>query len=477
MREVSVIIRRATEGQERLHFEASFPRTAHPWEAQLPLWRPGRYEVGNFAKGIYKMEGQLPDGRWQHLKKVNLHRWAVPAGVNTLRWTVDARTLNAGSTCVEPEHDLLYVNPVNCFVYDDRRVDLPYRIALPDVPKEWPIATNLAWSDNALHAEDMQQLMDSPFLTAPELGHMEYEVDGVAFHLWAYGQTLPDSDPFLLQHIQFTQAQLTYFGSFPVSEYHFLYLFPEREVRHGVEHEASTVIVLGPSERAATSAGFDEIIGIASHELYHTWNVKQIRPTEWMPYDFSRACPSELGYVAEGVTTYMGDLFLFEGGCVGLEGWCRLMERLLDRHINNPGRFNLSVAASSYDTWLDGYEIGAPGRKGSIYIEGAVLAFLCDVRIMDLTNGDASLSTAMRTMWERFGRSRVGYNAEDYWGVLNETAGQPGALDDLRRQFCDGMEDTWPALVEAMATQGLALDRSPDPQNPNIQRTRITQAG
>ena len=116
----------------------------------------------------------------------------------------------------------------------------------------------------------------------------------------------------MADHVAFTRAQLSYFGSFPVPSYHFLYLFPDRDVRHGVEHEDSTVIALGPAERVRSKEGYMEIIGIASHELYHAWNVKRIRPAEWMPYDFANACPSELGYIAEGVTTYMGDLFLFE---------------------------------------------------------------------------------------------------------------------------------------------------------------------
>ena len=122
-----------------------------------------------------------------------------------------------------------------------------------------------------------------------------------------------------------------------------------------------------------------------------------------------------MGYVAEGVTTYMGDLFLFESGVVDLSGWCRLMEQLLDRHINNPGRLNLSVADSSYDTWLDGYKQGVPGRKGSIYVEGAVLAFLSDVRIMQLTGRASSLQTAMRLLWEQVGEPRIGLTESDYW--------------------------------------------------------------
>ena len=211
-----------------------------------------------------------------------------------------------------------------------------------------------------------------------------------------------------------------------------------------------------------------EILGIASHELYHAWNVKRIRPAEWTPYDFTGACPSELGYVAEGVTTYMGDLFLFESGIVDLKGWCGLMTKLLERHLNNPGRLNMSVAASSYDTWLDGYRLGVPGRKGSIYVEGAVLAFLCDTRIMERTGGKASLSNAMRLLWERYGQPRIGITADMYWDVLAEVAGE--RLDDLRRDHADGAQDTWGALVHAMSTQGLTLSQSKDEKG----LTRVT---
>ena len=174
-----------------------------------------------------------------------------------------------------------------------------------------------------------------------------------------------------------------------------------------------------------------------------------------------------MGYIAEGVTTYMGDLFLFEAGVVDLAGWCGLMTKLLERHLNNPGRLNMSVAASSFDTWLDGYRLGVPGRKGSIYVEGAVLAFLCDCRIMAATDGQASLSTAMKLLWERFGQPSKGLEASDmYWNVLAEVAGEP--LDDFRRDHAEGTEDTWdaaggrhghprPGTVEARGRQRAGL--------------------
>ena len=458
--------------KQRLQFEAQFPDTGQAWNLQLPTWRPGRYELGNFAQYLMDVSGVTADGQAARLPKRGLHSWRVAEGVTTVRWTFHADILNAGSTCVE--EDLYYVNPVNCFMYDVDRQGLAYEIRLEDLTLDdrWGLATAMPWDDQGgvptLHARDVQHLMDCPWMASPKLWHEVYREQGVDVHLWIHDCLPSDTNRFVADHVAFTRAQIASFKSFPVDEYHFLYLFPDREVRHGVEHEDSTVIAMGPAARIQSEEGYMEIIGIASHELYHTWNVKRIRPAEWMPYDFTGPCPSELGYVAEGVTTYMGDLFLFEAGVVDLQGWCALMTKLLERHLNNPGRLNMSVAASSYDTWLDGYRMGVPGRKGSIYVEGAVLAFLCDCRIMELTGGNASLSNAMTLLWERFGRLRRGLDADSYWNTLEEVAG--ASLADLRTNHAEGVEDTWEPLVHAMSTQGLTLTRSKDDQGV----TRVT---
>ena len=458
---------------QHLHFEAEFPVNSIDWELQLPTWRPGRYELGNFGQYIMSVTGIDRDGGEHKLEKSSLHAWTVPHHVRKIRWTFHADILNAGSTCVEA--DLFYVNPVNCFMYDTARQDLGYEVVLEDLElnQEWTLATAMPWEDRdgkpTMRARDVQHLMDCPWVASPKLWHDVYRDQGVDFHVWIHDCLPADTNRFMADHVAFTRSQLASFKEFPVAEYHFLYLFPDREVRHGVEHEDSTVIALGPAERVQSEAGYMEIIGIASHELYHTWNVKRIRPAEWTPYDFTGPCPSELGYVAEGVTTYMGDLFMFEAGIVDLAGWCGLMKGLLERHLNNPGRLNMSVAASSYDTWLDGYKPGVRGRKGSIYVEGAVLAFLCDCRIMERTGGKASLSTAMTLLWERFGRDRIGLRADDYWAVLEEVAGE--SLNDLRANHAEGSEDTWDALVQAMSTQGLILSKSLDAEG--IVRVRI----
>ena len=446
-----------------LSFDAVFPERDESWEAQLPVWRPGRYERANFAQYIIKMAGVLENGSEIKLAKSDLHRWIIPKGIHRLRWIFQADILNAGSTFVSD--DLQYVNPVNCFIYDRSNHTLGYKITLSDIPENWDIATALPTVDGCLIAHDMQHAMDSPWMASPKLWHETYDVEDsdkmVNFHVWTYGDAPPQQKNFMEDHIAFSKSQISAFGTFPTSDYHFLYLLPsDTEVRHGVEHEDSTVIALGPSAKIQTQHGYNELVGIASHELYHAWNVKRIRPSEWMPYNFENSSPSRLGYIAEGVTTYMGDLFLFESGCIDIKGWSTLMESLLDRHLNNPGRHNLSVAESSYDTWLDGYRLGVKGRKGSIYVEGSVLAFICDSRIMKVTDGKSSLSTAMKILWERFGQPKTGIVANEYWDVLAEVAGE--RLDDLREKYADGTEDTWDDLVECMHANGLELTKSMD---------------
>lgn len=474
MNPIRILLQRATQERPVLMLLADFPDVpAEGFEAQLPVWRPGRYELGNFAQNVYSVDGQQSDGTWVRLLKTDLHRWAVPAGIKRLRWMVYAGELNAGSTCLDD--DLIYVNPVNCFLYDPKRPELPFEILLNDVQGGWQVASALEQKGKVLHAKDVQEVMDSPILAAKSLWHRTYEVRGHVFHLWVYGKQLPEEERFVNDHQRFTAAQIEAFGSFPVPEYHFLYLFPERDVRHGVEHEASTVIALGPSEKVQTEEGYMEVIGIASHELYHTWNVKKIRPSEWLPYDFTKACPSRLGYVAEGVTTYMGDLFLLESGIVDVNGWCRLMERLLDRHYNNPGRLNLSVAESGFDTWLDGYKAGVPERKSNIYVEGAVLAFICDVAIMDKTGGKMSLQTAMTNLWERIGMKGIGLTENIYWAALEQCIGEVGGLATVRRAFCNGTGDTWLVVRAALKAQGIELTRSQDEQG--VWRTRLEQIG
>ena len=412
---VRYVLTRDVDAQ-RIHFSATFPERKDAWTLQLPTRRPGRYELGNFAQYVLWVEGVDEDGERMRLANKTSTRGPF------LQASQGGMAVSCGhSQQGRRASKRLVLRVRQLLMYDLERQDCPPTSSSPtsSSPEEggWALAVALPWDPGRGPRdarEDVQHLMDSPWMASPKLWHDHYREQGLDVHIWVH-DTLPE-DParFVADHVAFTRAQLSYFGSFPVQEYHFLYLFPDRDVRHGVEHEDSTVIAIGPAERVRSEEGYMEILGIASHELYHAWNVKRIRPAEWTPYDFTGPCPSELGYVAEGVTTYMGDLFLLEAGIVDLTGWCALMTKLLERHLNNPGRLNMSVAASSFDTWSTATGWGCRQKREHLCRRRPRLFVRHPNHV--LHGRQASLAPPCG-LWERYGQPRSPHG-DMYWDVL-----------------------------------------------------------
>jgi len=337
---------------------------------------------------------------------------------------------------------VLLLNPVNCLIYPLGREHGSFEIAL-SLPDEWECATTLKSAAEKgvpgtphFVAADMQELLDTPLLAAPDLETYTYDVDGIVFHIDVSGYFPENSDGIIADFRAFTEVQLRAFGSFPVDEYRFLLLFLPSRARHGVEHDKSTVIVMGPDSELETKEMYNSFLGISSHELYHTWNVKYLRPVEWTPYDYTGPAFSKLGYVAEGVTTYMGDFMLWQAGVFSDEEFLTELSAQLDRHLQNNGRFNLSLGDSSIDTWVDGYGRPAPGRRQSIYTEGALLAFVCDAMIVDGTDGASGLWRVMRKLYQNCD-PLVGYTEDEYWAALAEEADKPWGA--LRTAVVDGI--------------------------------------
>jgi predicted metalloprotease with PDZ domain len=452
---ISYCIRFTHPHRHFISFEALFPHDgSEVLVFQLPSWRPGRYELGFFAKNIRSWRAFAEDGRPLSFAKSTRDRWEVKAkGEQAVRIVYEyyAAELNAGSTYLDTEQ--LYMNPVNCFFYLPAQYNQPYRIQF-ELPEAFEIACGLPKeSVHVLLAEDFDQLADCPLIASASLKHLHYTCRGVGFRIWIQGEHRLDEELLLKQFEAFTAVQIDAFGGFPVSEYHFLFQFTPYFVRHGVEHTNSTVIAMGPVADFLNENWYERMLGISSHELYHTWNVKAIRPAEMQPYRFDQENYTTLGYVAEGVTTYYGDVMMKRANVITAASVLDIFSKHLDEHYENPGRFHLSVAASSVDTWLDGYVAGIPGRKVSIYNEGCLIAWICDLRIMEATALTRSLDDAMRLMYERFGISGKGYTEWDYRSVLKEVSGV--SFDDLFDNLVHGTSDYTPYLKHVTDSLGL----------------------
>ncbi len=437
-----------------IQISMQFEPTNEVERIQLPAWRPGRYELGNFAKNVkgFKVYNEKEEELLFH--KITKDCWEVQTNNATIIRIVYgyyATDLNAGSTFLSDEQ--LYVNPVNCFTYVLGREKEGIILDLK-IPSAYVIASSLEMDQHTLFAKDFDELADSPFICSDTLQHNSYNVGEVLFHVWFQGEVKVDWDKLLPDFTAFTEKQIEKFGSFPVEEYHFLTQIVPFRAYHGVEHSRSTVLLLGPSYAVFKDA-YKDLLGVSSHELYHTWNVKAIRPIELFPYDFSKENYSELGFLCEGVTTYMGDLFLYKSGVFTLKEYFNEMNAQLQKHFDNPARFNYSVAQSSFDTWLDGYVPGAPNRKVSIYTEGCLLSFVFDVFIIQNSDAKYSLDDVMKHLYEDFYLKNKGVSEQDYMNAIAFFAGT--SVTSIFENYVHNVTDYTELLQNACNTIGLKM--------------------
>jgi predicted metalloprotease with PDZ domain len=399
---------------------------------QLPAWRPGRYELGNFAKNVRCFNVQDENGNFLSFTKENKDKWTIASKGATkiiVKYQYYASELNAGSTFLS--HEQLYVNPVNCCVYDPEKINEKCFINI-HTPSNFIFANSMKVSDEkvnadkkntSLEASNFHELADSPFIASPTLLREYFVVDGTEFNLWFQGECKPMMSKIIGDFFIFINEQLVMFKSIETEVFHFMFQILPYHFYHGVEHKNSTVIALGPTYNLMKKEVYNELLGVSCHELFHHWNIKTIRPLDMQPYDYTKENYSYLGYVCEGVTTYYGDYLLYRGGLFSDDEYFNCFNEQLKKHFDNFGRYNLSVADSSFDTWLDGYTKGIPDRKVSIYTEGCLIAFITDIHIRKATNNERNLDEVMRYLYENFGKQNKGYTDQDYRKIVNDTAG------------------------------------------------------
>ena len=429
---------------------------------QLPAWRPGRYELGNFSRNVQKWNAYNEKGEQLPHQKITKDKWQVDtlgAKSVTIAYNYYANQLDAGSTYLDEQQ--LYVNPVNCCMYLVERIEEECIIELK-LPADYEIACGLEKTGkHSMKASCFDSLAESPFIASNSLQHDMYEVEGIPFHLWFQGSCTPPFEKLKQDFAAFTKEQIVCFGGLMCNDYHFLFQITPYNSYHGVEHTNSTVILLG-SENNVFEERYDDLLGISSHELYHTWNIKSIRPAEMLPYDYTQENYSRLGYVAEGVTTYMGDLMLYRSRVFNWQQFAKTQNKNLKRHLENEGRHNLSVSDSSFDTWLDGYELGIPNRKTSIYTEGALCMFMIDALIISHTEGKHSLHDVMKELYTEYALKGKGYSEDDFQTLCVKYGGLE--VSKVFSQHINGTEDYLPSLKATLPKIALELN---DLENPS----------
>lgn len=429
---------------------------------QLPAWRAGRYQLANYAQNIRNFCIKNSSGQRVDFQKTTKDCWVFKSE-NSEEYLISyeyfTAKMDAGSAWADEEQ--VYLNLVNCCFEVKEMADAPFELELdlPDFP--FVVSTLPESGTGFFRAKDFQQLADSTILAAKKISHWEYSVEGTLFHIWIHGEIHFEKETFIENFRKFTQTQVRDFGEFPESEYHFIFQLLAYPHFHGVEHRKGTVVTFGPAENLKESVHMNELLGVSSHELYHSWNVCRIRPQELFPYDFSRETYTKAGWILEGITTYMGDLYLLKSGVFDLPTYLKEVEDILNRESLNEGWRNYTILESSMDLWLDGYQAGIPDRKVNIYSHGAVICFCLDIMLRIEGSG---LTEVMKMAWEKFGKPFQGYDEKGIWNLILDCATDKEKFNSFYQSFISGNEDLLNYFGSIIPSLGFELRLLPNPK-------------
>jgi predicted metalloprotease with PDZ domain len=441
---IDIIVKIGTRGLDQL-------------EVQLPAWRPGRYELANFAQNIQYW--QVFDAAENRLKsyKINKNTWIIEtsgAAEITICYNYYANQLDAGASYFDEKQ--LYINPVNCLIYMRDRINEPCEVVLEHLPEHYQLVCSVPFdSERRAVMKDYHTLADAPLMAAAVIQHEKFAVGIYNFHIWMLGNVNPHWPRILADFEAFSAKQVEMFGELPVPTYHFLFQLPDFKFYHGVEHLESTVICLGPAYRLMHEEVYTEFTGISSHELFHSWNVKSIRPAEMFPYDYSCENYTPLNYVTEGVTTYYGDLMLLRSGVYNWDLFALETAKTIEKHLHNYGRFYQTLTEASMDAWLDGYKPGTPDRKISFYLKGMAVAWALDLFIRRDTANLHSLDSVMKALYYDFAKAGKGYSESDYLDLVSTFAAKN--YRPFFEKYIWGLDPVENALEEAFDYIGCTL--------------------
>jgi predicted metalloprotease with PDZ domain len=439
--------------RHRIQVHVTLPTPDDITILRIAAWRPGRYEEGNFARLISNVNAYHGSQRIR-TEKISKNEWLVHTkDLDSIEFSYlyYGAELTAGNTYLDEK--LLLINPVNLLIYNDFCKNSEIKLSI-EIPQDWSLAGLEHKHKGIPQFSSLDEAFDTPILAGSSIETYSYKVSDFNFYIHSVGAHGISSEQLIKDFKQFTEKQVQAFGEFPTSTFSFLLIGVNETYLHGVEHLNNTVIVLGPTA-AWKSTRYESLLAVASHELYHVWNVKTIRPLEMLPYRFEGPTYSRLGYVYEGITTFFGDYFLLTSGLITSERYLQLLEVQIQTHVDNVGRFAYSVADSSIDTWVDGYVKGIPGRKVSIYNEGCLMAFILDTKIREATNNKASLQHLMNRLFYAFGLRQIGYSEKDIIDELQQLSGIDFRI--LFDQYINAANGYESLLQEAFSFYGIEL--------------------
>ncbi|MGL6070904.1 M61 family metallopeptidase [Craterilacuibacter sp.] len=440
---------------------------------RLPAWIPGSYMIREFSRHIVALHAHS-GGQPVALTKLDKHSWQAGAvcAPLVLEYQVYAFDLSVRGAYLDGERGFFNASSLCLMVAGQEAQAHLLEITAPAcaASKGWSLATALpsVQVDPAgfghYRAENYDALIDHP-VEMGVLSEVGFTACGVAHRFVISGRHHHADLQRLARDTQkICEYQIRLFGEpAPFADYLFM-LFVGGDVYGGLEHRNSTALMAGRDDLPlegddGISDAYLQLLGLISHEYFHSWNVKRIKPAAFTPYDLTQENHTRLLWAFEGITSYYDDLTLVRCGLIDKKRYLGLLAKTMTAVERGSGRMKQTLEDSSFDAWTKYYrqDENSPNAIVSYYAKGALAALALDLLIRRDTCGRRSLDDVMRALWQRWQQNGQGIG-EQAWGAL---ACEVSGLDlmpffDLALRSCADLP-----LAELLPSQGLQLSLTP----------------
>jgi predicted metalloprotease with PDZ domain len=407
--------------------QADVPTRGRPQvELEMAVWTPGSYLVREYSRHVEQVRAESA-GQPRAVDKLAKNKWRVQTGGAasvTVRYQVYGREMTVRTNFVEAEFALINGAPTFLTLADDPG-PRPHEVTLA-LPVGWKTSmTGLpaaAGSPHRYRAADFDTLVDSP-IVAGNPAVYEFSVKGVPHFLVNVGEGGVWDGPRSAADVQkIVEAQAAFWGVVPYDKYVFINMITEAS--GGLEHKNSTVLMTS-RWRTRSRRGYVDWLSLVSHELFHAWNVKRMRPLELGPFNYEQENYTKTLWVAEGLTSYYGDLLAARAGVITADEYFGELSGMIAELQTTPGRLAQPVEEASFDAWIRYYrpDENTPNTTISYYTKGGVIGFLLDLEIRRASGGSRSLDDVMRLAYQRYSGAR-GFTSADFRAVVSEVAGR-----------------------------------------------------
>ena len=418
--------------QHLVHVTARF--LADPTQIlSLPTWIPGSYLIREFSKHIESVRAYDEDGRILKIQKFEKNKWRLfntDHELITIEYDVYAYDLSVRGAYVDEKR--LYVNPACvCLALEGQEHKaIEVELFLPQELKHFQLATGLksrtlVKGRFTLEADNYAQLIDAPFELA-EQTRFSFKAEGIPHEFVVSGKHAMNATRMQQDIEKICATEIQMFGSAPFKDYTFMTMATGNSYG-GLEHPNSTSLISPrddlpkANEPVEPSADYQRFLGLCSHEYFHSWLVKFIRPENFVNYDLNREGYTSLLWIFEGFTSYYDDLILLRSGVISQASYIKLLKAQIDRYLQNPGREVQSVSESSFDAWVKFYRQDENSNNAgtSYYNKGCLVALCLD---LGLRLRGSSLDALMRKLYEN-AQNGVQVNERTIVELCNELTG------------------------------------------------------